>query len=95
MAGNTTTVAGVEVSLDHWIGGKRVASSDRFSNASPIDGSDLGAVSAGGQAEADMAVEAASAAYPAWAALGPRGRLPILRKFAEGILARGKRPRGG
>lgn len=90
MAGNTTKVVGVEISLDHWIGGKRVTSSDRFSNASPIDGSDLGAVAAGEQAEADMAVEAASYAYPAWAALGPQGRLPILRKFAEGILARGK-----
>lgn len=83
-------VAGVEVSLDHWIGGKRVSSADRFNNASPIDGSELGAIAAGGKAEADMAVEAAKTAYPAWAALGPQGRLPILRKFAEGILARGK-----
>ena len=90
MAGNTARVAGVDVSLDHWIGGKRVSSAQRFNNASPIEGSDLGAVAAGGQQEADMAVEAASAAYPAWAALGPQGRLPILRKFAEGILARGK-----
>lgn len=90
MAGSTTSVAGVEVSLDHWIGGKRIASAERFQNASPIDGSDLGAVSAGGKREADMAVEAAGAAYPEWAAMGPQGRLPILRKFAEGILARGK-----
>jgi len=83
-------IAGVTVSLDHWIDGRRVSSPERFSNASPIDGSDLGAVSAAGQAEADMAVEAASKAFPAWAALGPQGRLPILRRFAEGILARGK-----
>ena len=89
MTDSSATVAGVEVSLDHWIGGKRVSSAERFDNASPIDGSDLGAVAAGGQTEADMAVEAARAAYPAWAALGPEGRLPILRKFAEGILARG------
>lgn len=90
MAGKTATVAGVEVSLDHWIGGRRVPSAERFSNASPIDGSDLGAVAAGGQQEADMAVEAAQKAFPAWAALGAEGRLPVLRKFAEGILARGK-----
>ena len=90
MADTRTTIAGVDVSLDHWIGGKRVSSKDRFDNASPIDGSDLGAVAAGGQAEADMAVEAARAAYPAWAALGAEGRLPILRKFAEAMLARGK-----
>jgi aminomuconate-semialdehyde/2-hydroxymuconate-6-semialdehyde dehydrogenase len=90
MTDTKAAVAGVEVSLDHWIGGKRVSSADRFNNASPIDGSELGAIAAGGKAEADMAVEAAKTAYPAWAALGPQGRLPILRKFAEGILARGK-----
>ena len=90
MTEGKATVAGVDVSLDHWIGGKRVSSAERFTNASPIDGSDLGAVAAGGKAEADMAVEAARAAYPAWGALGAEGRLPVLRKFAEGILARGK-----
>jgi len=84
----SASVAGVDVSLDHWIGGKRVASSARFANTSPIDGTDLGAVSAGGQKEADMAVEAASAAFPEWAALGAEGRKPILDKFAQGILDR-------
>jgi len=88
MAEVTASVAGVDVSLDHWIGGRRVASSTRFENASPIDGADLGAVSAGGQVEADMAVEAASAAFPEWAALGAEGRKPILDKFAQGILDR-------
>jgi acyl-CoA reductase-like NAD-dependent aldehyde dehydrogenase len=90
MADARAVIGGVDVSLDHWIGGKRVGSADRFNNASPIDGRDLGAVAAGGKAEADMAVEAARAAFPAWAALGPEGRLPVLRKFAEGMLARGK-----
>lgn len=88
MTQGTASIAGVDVSLDHWIGGRRVRSAERFSNVSPIDGADLGALSAGGQAEADMAVEAARAAFPAWAALGAEGRLPILKKFAEGILAR-------
>jgi len=90
MSDTRAAIAGVDVSLDHWIGGKRVASRDRFANASPIDGAALGAVSAGGKAEADMAVDAAQAAFPAWAALGAEGRQPILRKFAEGILARAK-----
>ncbi|MEP3224729.1 MAG: aldehyde dehydrogenase [Parasphingorhabdus sp.] len=84
----TSSVAGVEVSLDHWIGGKRVSSSERFQNNSPIDGTDLGAVSAGGKAEVEMAVEAAISAFPEWAALGAEGRKPILDKFARGILAR-------
>lgn len=87
MAG-TVKVAGVEVSADHWIGGKRVASKQKFADFSPIDGSHLGDLSAGGQAEADAAVAAARKAFPAWAALGPQGRLPILKKFAEGIKAR-------
>ena len=87
MAG-TVKVAGVEVSADHWIGGKRVASKQKFADFSPVDGSHLGDLSAGGEAEADAAVAAARMAFPAWAALGPKGRLPILKKFAEGIKAR-------
>jgi acyl-CoA reductase-like NAD-dependent aldehyde dehydrogenase len=90
VADNVAQVAGVEVSTDHWIDGRRVASSQRFSDLSPIDGSHLADVSAGGQAEADMAVAAARKAFPAWAALGPQGRLPILKRFAEGIRARAK-----
>lgn len=88
MTDTRAVIAGVDVSLDHWIGGKRIASRERFTTASPIDGSELGAVAAGGQHEADMAVEAARAAFPKWAALGAEGRLPILHKFAQGILAR-------
>ena len=78
MNGNSVKVAGVDISTDHWIGGKRVASKQKFANFSPIDGSHLGDLSAGGKAEADAAVAAARKAFPAWAALGPKGRLPIL-----------------
>ena len=88
MSDTKATIAGVEVSLDHWIGGKRMSSVERFNNASPIDGSELGAVAAGGQAETDMAVDAARRAFPAWAALGAEGRQPILQAFAREILAR-------
>jgi acyl-CoA reductase-like NAD-dependent aldehyde dehydrogenase len=83
-------VAGVEVSTDHWIRGKRVGSTRRFADLSPIDGAHLADVAAGGQAEVDAAVAAARAAFPAWAELGPQGRLPILQRFARGIEARGK-----
>jgi acyl-CoA reductase-like NAD-dependent aldehyde dehydrogenase len=81
-------VAGVEVSTAHWIGGRRVPSNRTFEVFSPIDGSHLANVSAGGTEEANAAVEAARRAFPAWAALGPEGRLPILKRFAEGILKR-------
>ncbi len=87
---NSTTVAGVEVSTDHFIGGRRVSSSQRFADLSPIDGSHLADVAAGGKAEIDLAVAAARKAFPAWAAPGPEGRLPILKRFAEGIRARAK-----
>ncbi len=87
MAG-AVKVAGVEVSTSHWIGGERVVSRGTFPVESPIDRSHLADVSAGGKAEVDAAVAAARAAFPAWAALGPEGRAPILRKFAEGLLAR-------
>ncbi|MFA7637757.1 MAG: aldehyde dehydrogenase [Parvibaculum sp.] len=88
MGTNSVKVVGVYVSTDHWIGGKRVASKEKFANFSPVDGSHLADISAGGKAEADAAVEAARKAFPAWAALGPKGRLPYLKKFADGIRAR-------
>ncbi len=88
MVENITKVAGVDVSTDHWIDGRRVPSPRRFADVSPIDGSHLADIAAGGKAEVDQAVAAARKAFPAWAALGPRGRLPILKRFAEGIRAR-------
>ena len=51
MASNTATVAGVEVSTDHWIDGRRVSSSERFENLSPVDGSHLANVASGGKAD--------------------------------------------
>jgi acyl-CoA reductase-like NAD-dependent aldehyde dehydrogenase len=86
----TAIVAGVEVSTDHWIGGARVPSAARFPVASPIDGMHLADIAAGGAREVDAAVAAARAAFPAWAALGPEGRAPVLQRFAEGFLARAK-----
>lgn len=88
LGNSVADISGVAVALDHWIDGKRVASQDRFSNLSPIDGKELCDLSAGGKTEVDMAVDAAKRAYPAWAALGPEGRLPILKRFAEIILER-------
>ena len=79
----TAEVAGFEVSTDHFIGGERVASAERFDDLSPIDGRVLARVSAGGPEEARMAVRAATDAFPEWAALGPAGRSPYLIRLAE------------
>jgi acyl-CoA reductase-like NAD-dependent aldehyde dehydrogenase len=86
----TTKVAGVNVSTDHFIDGKRVESKRKFPNCSPIDGKHLADLSAGGGEEIDAAVAAARRAYPKWAALGPEGRHPILKRFAQAILDHGK-----
>ena len=78
-----TAVAGVEVSPDHFIGGERVASRDRFVDSSPIDERPLAEIARGGSAEAELAVAAASEAFPAWARLGPGGRAAHLHRLAE------------
>ena len=80
---NFATVAGYEVATDHWIGGERVASAERFDVITPIDGSVIARVSAGGRDEADLAVRAAHAASPGWAALGAAGRGELLNRLAD------------
>ncbi|HUY26517.1 MAG TPA: aldehyde dehydrogenase family protein [Candidatus Binataceae bacterium] len=82
---STVKVAGVEVSTANFIDGKRVESSTKFQTCSPIDGAHLADMSAACPAEVDAAVAAARRAFPAWAALGPAGRAPILRHFAQAI----------
>src|SRR5438128_8317602 len=86
----SSKVAGVSVSTDHFIDGKRVESKNKFQVCSPIDGKHLADVSGGGSDEIDAAVAAARHAYPKWAALGPEGRHPILKRFAQAILDHGK-----
>ena len=80
-------VEGVAVSTDHYIGGKRVSSSNTFEDISPIDEKSLGHVAAGGRAEVAATVSAAREAFPTWATLGPEGRGAYLRRFAESIEA--------
>jgi 5-carboxymethyl-2-hydroxymuconic-semialdehyde dehydrogenase len=80
---STVDVAGVKVDTRHYIGGKRVASKETYTNTSPIDGSFLGEISRGGQDEVNAAVEAARSAFPAWAKLGPKKRGELLHKLAE------------
>ncbi len=84
---STTTVAGVRVDTRHWIGGQRVASATTFDDVSPIDNTVIAQVARGGKAEADAAVAAARAAFPAWAALTPRERGTILHRVADNIEA--------
>ena len=76
-------VEGVSVSTDHFIGGERVSSRERFEDISPIDEQVIAEIARGGEEEAERAVAAANAAFPAWAALGPAGRAPFLHRLAD------------
>ena len=79
----TLTAASHVVSGDHFIANRRIGSSRALAVTSPIDGTPLGEIAAGDAAAANQAVEAAREAFPAWAALGPGGRGPILRRLAD------------
>jgi betaine-aldehyde dehydrogenase/5-carboxymethyl-2-hydroxymuconic-semialdehyde dehydrogenase len=76
-------VAGIPVSTGHYIGGRRVDSSEHFVDLSPIDRRPLAEVARGGPGEVDLAVQAACDAFPAWAALGSSGRAPYLHRLAD------------
>jgi 5-carboxymethyl-2-hydroxymuconic-semialdehyde dehydrogenase len=83
-------IDGVIVPTGHLIGGQRVWNDDveAYGVISPIDGRLLGLIPRGGAAQANAAVAAAKAAFPAWAALGAAGRAVVLDRFAEAIVDR-------
>ncbi|MGW1086893.1 aldehyde dehydrogenase [Streptomyces sp. NPDC002596] len=85
MTEHTLTVAGVTVDTRHWIGGERIASAETFTDVSPIDGSALGEISRGTATEAAVAVAAAKAAFPGWAATARAERARILHAIADGV----------
>ena len=68
------------------IGGEELGSRQSFSDYSPIDNGLIAEIARGDQTDVDAAVRAAIAAYPAWAALGPRGRGQLLDRLAASIL---------
>ncbi len=85
---NMVKIAGVQVSTDHFINNQRVSSIDTFEARSAIDESLLGRVARGTQLEVDLAVQAATNAFPAWAALGAGGRFETLERLAHIIETR-------
>jgi acyl-CoA reductase-like NAD-dependent aldehyde dehydrogenase len=85
---NMVKVAERKISPDHFIGNARVSSAQTFEVRSAIDESVLGHVARGTEHEVNLAVQAAKDAFPAWAALGPEGRLHHLEKLAHVIESR-------
>ena len=81
--GGTAQVAGQTVATDHFIGGERVSSPERFVTISPIDQGVLAEVARADEATVRHAVGAAADAFPGWAALGAAGRAEHLRRLAD------------
>jgi 5-carboxymethyl-2-hydroxymuconic-semialdehyde dehydrogenase len=83
-------VAGIPVSPDHYIDGRRRAAEQRFELRSPIDQRLLGEVGEGGAADIEAAIVAAQRAFPGWALLSAAERKPYLDRFAQEIGKRGE-----
>lgn len=79
-------VAGVDVSMCHFVDGRRIDSPTTFETRSPNDWDTvLGEVARGDDDVASMAMAAATSAADDWAALGPRGRADVLHLLADVI----------
>ena len=78
-------VAGIAVSPDHYIGGRRVASRETFELFCPIDQRLLGRVAEGEAEHVEAALRAAQQSFPAWSALSAVQRKPMLDRFAAEI----------
>ncbi|WP_294338779.1 aldehyde dehydrogenase [uncultured Sphingomonas sp.] len=65
-----------------------MASGNTFDRINPVTGEVATTAPAFGPAEANAAVEAAAAAFPAWSALGPNARRAALTKAADALAAK-------
>ena len=75
----------------HYINGRWSETGGRtFADYNPFDGSTYAEIAAGGRAEAQAAVDAAAAAFPAWAAATPRTRQTLFLKAADIVERRAK-----
>jgi aldehyde dehydrogenase (NAD+) len=75
--------------LTHYIAGERIAADAPLERANPSDTREIVARFPDGSArEVDQAVEAARAAFPAWANATPEQRSDLLDRVGETILAR-------
>ena len=89
VASRRVAVGGVEVSVDHLIGGERVASAATFECRSPLDWDHpLADVARGDAATAERAVSAAVDGFGEWSALPVGERAAALRRVADLIEAR-------
>ncbi len=85
MASPLLDVAGVAVSPDHYIDGRRIPSAETFELFSPIDQRRLGRIADATADHVEAAIIAAQRAFPAWSAMTAAQRLPYLERFAAEI----------
>lgn len=84
MPSSRAEVSDVAVSPDHYIGGRRVSSDTTFESRSPLDWDwKLADVARGDTLTADLAITAASEAFPGWSALGVEERASYLHRLAD------------
>ena len=84
-----TSTASVTGRTTHFIGGRWAEQGGRtFPDFNPYDGSVIAEIAAGGRKEAEAAVAAAHAAFPAWAAMTPGERQRLFLKAADIVDAR-------
>ncbi|MCP5182580.1 MAG: 5-carboxymethyl-2-hydroxymuconate semialdehyde dehydrogenase [Pseudomonadales bacterium] len=77
--------------LPHFINGiAHAGSGATFTNVSPVDNTALGEVASGGDAEVDLACQAAAAAFPAWRDMPGDRRRALLHRIADAIEARAR-----
>jgi aldehyde dehydrogenase (NAD+) len=73
----------------NFIGGEAASANNAVPNINPSNTDDvIGEFASGGKADADAAVAAAKAAFPAWARTTPQARYDILKKASDEVLAR-------
>ena len=75
--------------FQNFIGGELVAATGASQNINPSNTNDvIGEFASGTKADADKAVAAAKAAFPAWSRTTPQERYDILKKASDEVLAR-------
>jgi betaine-aldehyde dehydrogenase/5-carboxymethyl-2-hydroxymuconic-semialdehyde dehydrogenase len=81
----TADVGGVEVPVDHFIGGRWVGSPATFETRSPLDweAGPLAQVARGDQRTADAAVAAAVDGFAVWGSYSPRQRAEVMHRMAD------------
>ena len=77
-------IEGISVSPDHYINGQRISSPDTFEDRSPLNWSNqLARISRGNSDTANLAVEAATKAFPLWASKTASERAAYMNRLAD------------